>query len=120
LGGKEVGIFRDEFRYFVLPMINNDYDFIVREIIVFRKKFGSCSYKGEEYEKYLIDFAFQKLETKKEIKNIRKTSKDYADNVIRHFRLTGLVSFRGNTRFIDISEGFSEVVEKILEKFKMK
>src|SRR4051812_5584095 len=95
-------------------MVDNDYVSITKKIITCRKKFGF-----RPNDNVLQNFAYQRLSVEKEIKNLKETIKDYADNVIRHFRLTGLVSFRGNARFIDISEGFVEIVEEILNKFKL-
>src|SRR4051812_5512689 len=95
-------------------MVDNDCVAITEKIISYRKKFGF-----RPNDSVLQNFAYRRLSVKKEIKNIKKTARDYADNVIRHFRLTGLISFRGSARFIDISEEFIEVVEKILNKFKL-
>ena len=115
IGKKPVGISRTEFQYFVLPMVDNNYKTIAERIISCRKKFGF-----QPTENVLQSFVYQRLSAKREIKNLKGTTRDYADNVIRHFRFTGLISFRGGVRFIDISDGFIEVVEGILKKFKLK
>ena len=42
---------------------------------------------------------------------------DYPDEFIRKMRLTGLISFRGAGRFIDINKNEIEKVEYVLEKY---
>ncbi|MCE8162667.1 MAG: AlwI family type II restriction endonuclease [Candidatus Moeniiplasma glomeromycotorum] len=109
---KATGISKAEFGYYVLSAKNNDYSSITEQIISHRKKFGiSNNFKQKSFIQHLSQLAKVKED---EIKT--ETVKDYVDNVIRHFRLTGLISYRGGARFIDLSKIFDEEIKQIIEK----
>ncbi|WNE40640.1 MAG: hypothetical protein mread185_000097 [Mycoplasmataceae bacterium] len=111
LGKKAVGISRTEFGYFVLSASNNNYKIIVETIIENRKKNGISN---DFNKNYFIQFISRKTGSSEDkIKN--DTIKDYTDNVIRHFRLTGLITFRGGARFIDLTKRFIEEIRNIMK-----
>ena len=107
-----VGIARHELP-FLIVWKNNDEKELARFIIDFRKKWAyspSSEVVFETCEK--IQGGWNKLE------KLSTITKELPDEVLRKFRLTGLISIRGNGRFISLNNDLKEVSEYLLEKYQ--
>jgi len=117
LGNNPVGLSKLELGLFVIVTTDyNDINQTVDNIINFRKKeYG----KKEELDKLIkekVEMFFGKYTYKKECTLI----KDYPDNICRYFSLTGLFTYRGGRRYIDLSELKEEEINNILNNFSPK
>lgn len=115
---------------FVIVWHNNDYKTLSKIINEFREKFGYNTSKELVYE-HVMSF----LNEENQIKNtlvkadkefikekgtdykIDKITRETPDEIVRKLRLTRLVSFRGNARFLDINPDEKEKVDFILNTY---
>lgn len=99
------GIFRKEISFF-LCWPNNDAIALCEYIKAFRSKYG-FNYSNELiYEKCLEMFLDEKYTSIDSLRNYIKMSKllvESTDEYIRKMRITGVISLRGNGRFLDIN-----------------
>jgi hypothetical protein len=102
-----VGISREEFLLFVPTLINHKYIQKTAEKII-KYRIDKKQLKGEQLKKFVKDYKFkyiadflktnESIKIEKELKNL----KDYADNIIRYFRITKYIYLRGNGYYIDL------------------
>jgi len=100
-----------------LPLIifwkNNDADELYKLIKEIRKNYGYSP-----SPEVIIDICINKImEGKFKKFNPKSILVDYPDEFIRKMRLTGLISFRGSGRFIDINKNEQKKVDYVLEKY---
>lgn len=107
---KENGISIIEFGCFVLTMKDCDYERAANEIINYRKKF-----RYNINEDYLKNYIFDKLGLLKI--DFNSLIVDYTDDVFRKFEMTGLITKRGNGRFIDININEIAKIESIYDYY---
>lgn len=124
LGHNPVGISKEEFSLFITTLIDyRDIDNCVSNIISFREEKRSLDKNAahEYVEKYFrqtviniynLDSTDQKVIQKK-VNNLY----DYGDSAIRYFRMTGLLYYRGNGRYIDLAPTRAVEIQRILETF---
>ena len=120
LGFNSVGLSREEFNFYVPTLI--DYQFI--EIFAQRivdARLARESAVGAAAKQAAMNSAIRihlsslphgdgNL-TEKDINNLS----DYGDNVIRYFRKTGYIEFRGEGRYVDVSQTSLIQVELLIE-----
>ena len=113
------GIFRKEISLF-LSWPNNDANALYEYIKEFRKHHG-FSYSNEFiYEKCLEMFLDEKHTDIDSLRNYIKMSKllvESIDEYIRKMRITGVVSLRGNGRFLDFNTFEMEKIDYLLSKY---
>lgn len=116
---KSVGIFRKEICFF-LCWSNNDADSLYHYIKDFRKRYG-FNYSDELiYEKCLelfIDEEHQDVDSLKTYIKFKKLLRETPDEYIRKMRITGIISLRGNGRFLDFNSLESEKIEYLLSHY---
>lgn len=106
-----------------LPLLicwkNSDYKSLAKKIIEIRKKYAYTVSEEIIYE-ICIDLLRSRDKTTDQLKNefkFRKITKEAVDDFIRKMRITGIISLRGNGRFLDINKEENEKVEYILETY---
>ena len=121
---KAKGLSRDEFAFFIPTLTDyRNIDNIVNNIIDFRNTIESLS--KTDKKNYIDNFADQLVintfkidpsqtaDIEKWINNLY----DYGDSIRRYFRQTGLVYYRGNGYYTDLSPSRLVEIESILETF---
>ena len=106
------GVFRKELSLFIC-WTNNDYQKLYELIKKIRKE-KSYNYSDE----YIYDICLKLLQT--DNTNYVKKSKvcdEAVDEYIRKMRITGVISLRGNGRFIDFNEFEMNKINYILENY---
>ncbi len=107
-GKKPCGITREEFSLFAQTLINyQDIPIWAEKIINFRKQTEGykTAKERESFKKgYKNKFAeeFLNVTDEKIINKFLNNLKDYSDNTIRYFRLTGYIYIRGGGFYIDL------------------
>lgn len=115
----DAGIFRSELSLFVC-WNNSDENALYNKIKHIRKEVG-FQYSDE----YMYDICLEILgcqteeekEKNKKYFKIEKICNESVDEYIRKMRSTGLLSLRGNGRFLDFNSFESKKIEYILEKY---
>lgn len=106
----DVGISKRE-----LPLVifwkNNDADELYREIKKIRIK-----YKYNPSDEVIVNRCISHIGTFKKFKP-KSIMVEYPDEFIRKMRLTGLFSFRGGGRFLDINKNEQKKVDYILKRY---
>lgn len=127
LGHNPVGISKEEFSLFITTLIDYiEIDDCVSKIIQFREEKRNLDRNAaHEYvercfrqtvsEIYGLDSSDHNVIQKK-VNNLF----DYGDSAIRYFRMTGLLYYRGNGRYIDLAPTRAVEIKKILETFSGK
>lgn len=108
------GISRSEIS-FLICWPNNNADELAKYIISFREKRGFLASDEEVYDKCL-NLLGVGHEKEKRFKMSQITG-EAVDEYIRKMRLTGIISLRGNGRFIDINEFERNKINYILDKY---
>lgn len=97
-GTKVKGISQQEFMLFGLTLINyQEIQEKAENLYKFRTEYEKLNTDKEKNE-FVDSFIENKLSHVNGVNNLR----DYADNVIRYFRLTRYIFIRGNGRYIDL------------------
>ncbi|MGP1514463.1 MAG: AlwI family type II restriction endonuclease [Bacteroidales bacterium] len=105
---KAKGISRLEFQLFALTLFNyKNIKQQAKKVIEFRKKYNTAKNKDEFVSKYIAD----NLQNIESINNLN----DYADNVIRYFRLTKYIYLRGNGYYLDLEPRRQIEIENLLK-----
>jgi hypothetical protein len=107
-----VGLARHELP-FLIVWKNNDSSQLAKFIVEFRKKWGytpSNEVVFDTCEK--IQGGWNKIE------KIATITKELPDEVLRKFRLTGLISIRGNGRFISLNQDLKKISDYLLLNYK--
>ena len=113
-GEKAKGISREEFENFVLSTINyKDIDAVAEKILDYRYEISKIS-DWEQKNLFRQNFVDTYL---KNYKNATISNmKDYADNIIRNFRLTRYIYIRGGGFYIDLEPRRMIEIYSIFEK----
>ncbi len=116
---KAKGISKEEFSLFGPTLVDyQDIDAHAKAIIEWRKKLKGKSSKEIKIinDEYKNSFAknFLDSEDPEKIKVLLATLKDYGDNAIRYFHLTGFFHIRGNGFYIDLQERRSIEIQSLL------
>lgn len=115
----QAGIFRKEIAFF-LCWKDNDADRLYRYIKKFRKKYG-FNYSDELiYEKcleFFTDAEHPNIDSLKSYIKFDKLMKETPDEYIRKMRITGIISLRGNGRFLDLNTLESEKINYLLANY---
>lgn len=121
-GNNPVGLSRDEFNLFVPTLIDYKYidEFAQRIVDIRTSSRGSMgSFKRKEN---LDAGLLRHLQTLPHATNNQITDtdlsnlKDYGDNVVRYFRPTGFIEFRGSGRFVDLSKTSMAQVDLLVDQ----
>ena len=121
---KAKGLSRDEFAFFIPTLIDyRNIDNTVNSIIDFRNNTESLS--KPDKKNYIDNFAKElvintfKIDSNQtaDIETWINNLYDYGDSIRRYFRQTGLVYYRGNGYYTDLSPSRLVEIESILEKF---
>lgn len=116
---KPKGISRDEFMLFCLQLKKSlEIPKVIDEIIEYRDVLNLVSDKNKFFNGTLNNKILQIYGLTNEDKDFNKKAgnmKDYSDSIIRWFRMTGLIYYRGGRRYIDIAPSKFEEVKKLLE-----
>ena len=115
LGNDSVGVSKEEFSLFVPTLINySDINSQAEKLIEFRKK---CKEKPSEKSKYKKEFAQWFFETTDngKIEKHLQALKDYGDNIVRYFRITGYIRIRGGGYYLDIESRRELEINSILD-----
>jgi hypothetical protein len=111
-GVKEKGVSKTEFALFFTTLSNyRNIDVIAEKIIKFRKIYDSKENKAgkDEYAKEHFNKNYSEYGS-------WKNANEYADNIIRYFRLTRFFYLRGNDYYIDLEPRRKIEIDSILEK----
>jgi hypothetical protein len=110
-GVKEKGVSRIEFALFFTTLSNyTNIETTAEKIISFRENYDVA--KGNEtIEKFAEDYFYKYFHEYESWGN----AKDYADNIIRYFRLTRFFYLRGNDYYIDLEPRRKIEIDSILE-----
>lgn len=121
---KAKGLSRDEFAFFISTLINyKDIDDTVNKIISFRTATESLSkvdkktYVDTFSQKFVIDFFNIDPTDIKTIETWINNLYDYGDSIRRYFRQTGLVHYRGNGYYTDLSPSRIVEINAILKNY---
>jgi hypothetical protein len=119
-GNEPVGLSMDEYRLFALSLkTSSDINRAVSEILNSRQRAKSLS--GRDRADFVNNFFRSKVisifgytnedNLRKQIANL----KDYADSSLRYFRITGLISVRGNGHYVDIAADKSAEAKSVID-----
>ena len=109
-GNNPVGLHRTEFLIFVHLLINyENIGNMAKDIIKYREERFNVEGKNNKKEfdkKYHFQYVKEVLgmDDEKIINKVIKNCKDYLDNTIRYFRVTGYISLRGGGFYIDLEK----------------
>ncbi|MDR3047340.1 MAG: AlwI family type II restriction endonuclease [Bacteroidales bacterium] len=110
-GIKEKGVSKIEFALFFTTLSNyTNIETTAGKIIHFRKNYETVK-DTEPIEKFAEGYFYQNFSEYESWNN----AKDYADNVIRYFRLTRFFYLRGNDYYIDLEPRRKIEIDSILE-----
>ncbi|MBT5022986.1 AlwI family type II restriction endonuclease [Candidatus Woesearchaeota archaeon] len=119
---KPVGLHRNEFSIFAHLLINyNDISKTAKTIIEYRiakSKIRDKKKKKNFYNKYHFQYVkeFLKTDDEQKIKKVMANCiKDYLDNTLRYFRVTGYISLRGGGYYIDLEKSREIEINLLLE-----
>lgn len=112
-GNVPVGLSKDEFTIFVPTL--RDYENIEKqaaEILNFREEYKSSDSDNKKavYKKWAKK-KLDECDAKIQVKSLS----DYCDSCIRNFRMTSLISIRGNGRYVDLNKEREIEILSILE-----
>lgn len=118
MGNRPVGLSREEFALFAQTLLRHtDIAAQASKVIEYRK----CN--AAQKEQYAINHAKEFLGIPSTTTSSEKTScllsnlKDYADNSIRYFRLTGYIQIRRSDRHVDLEPSKKTEIDELLEAF---
>ena len=121
---KAKGLSRDEFAFFIPTLTNyRDIDNTVDKIIKFRNETESLSkpekktYMDKFSTQFVIDFFEINPGDNNTIETWINNLYDYGDSIRRYFRQTGLVYYRGNGYYTDLSPSRIVEINSILKKY---
>jgi hypothetical protein len=120
-GNNPVGLHRKEFLIFAHLLINHDdINDMAKKIIEYREEKSKVEGKAEKKEfdknyQFLFIKEFLGTDEEKAINKVIKNCKDYLDNTIRYFRVTGYISLRGGGFYIDIERSREIEINLLLE-----
>ncbi len=109
------GVFRQELSFFICWPDNNA-DELYNFIMQFRQKFRF----GEYTDELIYDECLKILHANEDDKNYFKMDKitgEAVDEYIRKMRITGVISLRGNGRFIDFNTLLLNRINYVLENY---
>lgn len=110
------GIFRQELSFFIC-WVNNDADALFEKIKDFRSRYKFGQYTDEViYEECLRIMGYSCEKDKNYIK-MEKVTGEAVDEYIRKMRSTGIISLRGNGRFIDFNNLELEKITYVLANY---
>lgn len=114
---KAKGISRVEFALFLIPLMNyQKINETVENLLYFREKINSIE-SSEEKNIFIKNYFFQQYSyTEKDFKNIF----EYADNIIRYFRITRYFFIRGNGWYIDLEPRRAVEIKALIKNFSAK
>lgn len=113
---ESAGIFRQELSFFIC-WTNNDAEALFKKIKEFRSKYSFNQYTDEVvYDECLKIMGYTSEEDKKYIK-LEKVTGEAVDEYIRKMRSTGIISLRGNGRFIDFNNLEIDKINYILSNY---
>jgi hypothetical protein len=113
-GLKEKGVSRIEFALFFTTLSNYaNIETTAGKIISFREKYDAAK-ENETIEKFAEKYFYTYFSEYESWRN----AKDYADNIIRNFRLTRFFYLRGNDYYIDLEPRRKIEIDSILESDK--
>jgi hypothetical protein len=109
VGINATGLSFDEFDTFVPTLINwKDIDEIARKVVDIRLSCrGRARSEREELQRSLRDESIRNFD--------QRHLRDYGDNARRYFRLTRLIRYRGNGRFVDLEPRRTVEIEALLQ-----
>lgn len=121
---KAKGLSRDEFAFFIPTLTNyRNIDNTVDKIIKFRNETESLSkpekktYMDKFSTQFVIDFFEINPGDNNTIETWINNLYDYGDSIRRYFRQTGLVYYRGNGYYTDLSPSRIVEINSILKKY---
>jgi hypothetical protein len=110
-GIKEKGVSRIEFALFFTTLSNyTNIETTAEKIISFRNEYDAIK-ETETIEKFAEKYFYQYFSEYESWGN----AKDYADNIIRNFRLTRFFYLRGNDYYIDLEPRRKVEIDSILD-----
>ena len=110
------GVFRQELGFFIC-WTNNDAKALYDTIMMFREKYSFRHYTDElVYDECLRIMHYTSVKDKNYIKK-EKVTGEAIDEYIRKMRSTGLISLRGNGRFIDFNKLEIKKIEYVLNEY---
>ena len=120
LRNKQKGLGKDEFGIFVHTLINyQDIEKIGQTIIDFREaRSGKSRTEQQELwnsQKKQYIAKFLRTNDQQLINKTEKNLKEYGDNTIRYFRLTGFIHIRGDGFYVDLEPRRAIEIEELLE-----
>jgi len=111
-GFKEKGVSRTEFAIFFTTLLNyKNIDDVAEKIVSFRLEYETGISKAEK-----ADFAGNYFNEHYSNLDSWGNAKEYADNIIRYFRLTRYFYLRGNDFYIDLEPRRQIEIDSILEQ----
>lgn len=109
------GIFRQELSFFIC-WTNNDAEALYRRIKDFRSRYSFGRYTDEIIYEECLEILGYTQEDKNYIK-MDKVTGEAVDEYIRKMRSTGIISLRGNGRFLDFNNLETEKINYVLEHY---
>ncbi|MFY3792583.1 AlwI family type II restriction endonuclease [Ureibacillus sp. MALMAid1270] len=124
MGNKPVGISKEEFSLFVTTLIDyRDIDQCVSSIIQFREekrsldKNAAHEYVDRRFKQTVVEIYSLDSKDEKAIQKKVNNLFDYGDSATRYFRMTGLLYYRGDGRYIDLAPTRAVEIQRILDSF---
>jgi len=116
-GKNPAGISKQEFAIFVPTLINfHSINEVAQKIMDFRAEKETArdkiAFVKSYHKRYVSDFL--DTENGSIVEKILNNTKEYADNIIRYFRLTRYIHIRGNGFFIDLEPRRKIEIESLL------
>lgn len=119
---KPKGISKDEFMLFCLQLKKHtDIPDVINEIISYRDELIASDDKNEFFNislKNKASYLFNPT-SPSDLETKCSTMRDYADSIIRWFRMTKLIYYRGGGRYIDIAPSRVAEVKRLLDVIKL-
>ena len=121
-GNKRKGISKNEFALFVITLRNyKRIDDVCEQIIQFREDSKRSPDQNEYFKEELYAKAVSVFDvhTQREIEKKSNNLQDYADSVIRWFRKTQYIMYRGAKRYVDISPSRLEQAKQLINNLPL-
>lgn len=121
-GNKRKGISKNEFALFVITLKNyRQIDDICKSILKFRDDSKKTPDQNEFFKEKLYAKAkvIFNVHTQKGIEKKSNNLQDYADSVIRWFRKTRYIMYRGAKRYVDISPSRLEQAKQLINNLSL-
>ena len=108
---KVKGVSRIEFAMFFVSLVNyKDIQKVAKNLLEFREKHSNMK-NNKDKSDFIINYFKENFSSFESWEN----ALEYSDNIIRYFRLTGLIYIRGNGFYIDLEQRRIKEIDALLK-----